>query len=127
MQKILRVTQRASILFNLMHTPPLTWKRALDVSCCFIALPGLALVTIWVAVILRGSSSPIFLRQERAGPNGRRFYQYKFRTMAGGPHAARPVYGARWLRAFRLDELPKIINVLRGEMSFMDPSPRNSV
>src|SRR5687768_8456643 len=112
--------------FYLMNAPPLSWKRTLDLSCCVVAFPGLALVTIWLVVVLRGSPAPIFLRHERVGPNGRRFYLYRFRTTVGGPDAAQPVFGTRWLRAARLDELPKIINVLRGELSFVDSSPHAS-
>ena len=124
-------------------------KRALDVTCCLIALPFFLLCTVMVAVAGRVvSPGPIFFLQERVGQRGRRFKLYKFRTMHvcadTGQHEehfarlarskqpmqkldqqgdSRLIPGARWLRASGLDELPQIINVLRGEMSFVGPRP----
>ncbi|MEO6003127.1 MAG: sugar transferase [Opitutus sp.] len=132
------------------RTAPLpTWKRALDILGCLAALPVLALCT-FVAAILIGIAcpGPIFFTQERVGYRGRRFQLYKFRTMhvtaditTHQTHFAelvrsnvpmhkldtrgdcRLVRGGWLLRASGLDELPQIINVLRGEMSLVGPRP----
>jgi len=85
-----------------------------------------------------GSPGPALLRQERMGLDGRRFELLKFRTMrtgaedATGPVWARPDDARRtavgtWLRRFNLDELPQLVNVLRGEMSLVGPRPERPV
>jgi exopolysaccharide production protein ExoY len=125
------------------------WKRAIDLVCCLVALPFLCLVTGIAAVALRLTSpGPIFFRQERVGYKGTRFMCYKFRTMHVGAdtksHQAylnglqgsnapmvkldaqgdsRLITGGWLLRATGLDELPQVINVLRGEMSIVGPRP----
>ncbi len=103
-----------------------------------IALIGVALtspVMIVVALIVKFSSpGPVLFRQKRVGLNGAPFTLYKFRSMyvdseaATGAVWAKPddprVTGAgRWLRKLRLDELPQLFNVLRGEMSMVGPRP----
>src|SRR5258708_39066174 len=77
------------------------------------------------------SGTPILFRQERLGYRGERFLLFKFRTMsmtaeASGPQWARkddprvtPL--GRWLRKTRVDELPQLLNVFRGELSFVGP------
>ncbi len=134
----------------LLHGTPLpVWKRILDFVCCAAALPIFALCTLCGAIILRTfSPSVLFFRQERVGHLGRRFSIYKFRTMHLGADTlahqthlsnlirsnapmhkldsrgdARLIRGAWLLRAAGLDELPQIINVLRGEMSVVGPRP----
>jgi exopolysaccharide production protein ExoY len=131
-------------------TPPLpTWKRAIDISFCCLALPFLAVCTFFVAALMSITSpGPIFFRQERVGFMGRRFRLYKFRTMHVGAettshrsHFAELVASNApmqkldtkgdsrliplgWLiRASGLDELPQIINVFKGEMSIVGPRP----
>ena len=124
------------------------WKRAVDVSCCLVALPVLALATLGVAVLTRLTSpGPVFFRQERVGYRGQKFNLYKFRTMhvraevtSHQAHFAelvrakvpmqkmdgrdsRLIPGGGLLRAAGLDELPQIINILRGEMSVVGPRP----
>jgi exopolysaccharide biosynthesis polyprenyl glycosylphosphotransferase len=128
---------------HLRETPLYGWnrvlKRAFDVgvggTCLVIAaLPMLALA----AAIRLTSRGPALLRQERMGLDGRRFALLKFRTMrvdaedATGPVWARPdddrrtkIGGA--LRRFNLDELPQLLNVLRGEMSLVGPRPERPV
>ena len=129
--------------------PVPAWKRALDILGCLAALPFLAVTTLFAAVLIRTASpGPIFFLQERVGYRGRRFKLYKFRTMhvtadvtTHQTHFAelvrsnvamqkldsqgdrRLVPGGWLLRASGLDELPQIINVLRGEMSLVGPRP----
>lgn len=101
---------------------------------------------IFIAVAIKLSSrGPVFFRQERSGLNGRRFMLYKFRTMVVDAEARRkeleainevdgPVFKIRndpriipfigtFLRKTGLDELPQLINILKGEMSFIGPRP----
>jgi len=109
-------------------------KRVLDVAVAAIALLLFAPLGGVVALIVKFSSSgPIFFRQERVGKRGRLFAMYKFRSM----YAEAPRYGysptagrdpritpvGRFLRRTSLDEIPQLINVLRGQMSLVGPRP----
>jgi lipopolysaccharide/colanic/teichoic acid biosynthesis glycosyltransferase len=101
-------------------------KRALDLAGAALLLlllaPLLALVALAVCCAL---GRPVLFRQSRAGRGGRRFTLLKFRSMAEGPgeDAARLDGFGRALRASALDELPQLLNVLRGEMSLVGPRP----
>jgi lipopolysaccharide/colanic/teichoic acid biosynthesis glycosyltransferase len=123
--------------------------RAFDLACCVLALPALCLLALVMALVISaGSPGPVLFRQRRIGYRGRSFMLYKFRTMHVGadptmhqehfkvlvdskaPMAKldahrdpRLLPGGRFLRASGLDELPQIINVLRGEMSLVGPRP----
>jgi len=107
-------------------------KRAVDLAVSIAAVLLLAPVLVAVAVGIRLSfSGPILFRQRRPGLGGRTFTIFKFRTMtdkcdAQGqllPDSQRLTALGRWLRATSLDELPELINVLRGEMSLVGPRP----
>jgi len=109
-------------------------KRVFDVA---LALVGLVVATPFVLLtalaVWLESGSPVLYRQERVGENGRLFTLNKFRSMRkdaeqGTPIWARPeddrVTGVgRFIRQTRLDELPQLWNVLRGDMSFVGPRP----
>jgi lipopolysaccharide/colanic/teichoic acid biosynthesis glycosyltransferase len=101
-------------------------KRVLDILGAGVALlllsPLFALVALAVALCL---GRPVLFRQERAGRDGLPFILIKFRSMREGPgdDAARLTRFGRALRASALDELPQLVNVLRGEMSLVGPRP----
>jgi sugar transferase EpsL len=116
-------------------TRPLRWyrdgvKRALDVlvagAVLLVTWPLLALVAALVRLCL---GAPVLFRQTRPGRQERPFVLYKFRTMkdatpgAAASDAERLTRFGRWLRASSLDELPQLINVVRGEMSLVGPRP----
>jgi len=110
----------------------LWWKRALDVALTVPALIVLSPVFALVALAVRVSlGSPIIFRQQRPGKNERPFTLYKFRTMRDArdaqgtllPDARRLTRLGAFLRATSLDELPELVNVLRGDMSLVGPRP----
>jgi exopolysaccharide production protein ExoY len=128
---------------------PPRWKRFLDLTLILILAPGLLLIGGAAALLIRlGSSGSIFFRQKRVGYKGREFVCYKFRTMRVDAEAdshrlhtqelirsqtpmikldahrdPRLVPFGRILRVSGLDELPQLINVVRGEMSLVGPRP----
>ncbi len=107
-------------------------KRLFDVLGAAAALLLLSPLLLVIALLIRlDSPGPVFFRQERVGRFGRPFRIFKFRTMqadgAGLPLTVgadpRITRAGSWLRRHKLDELPQLIDVLRGTMSLVGPRP----
>jgi len=119
----------------LLNQPQRALKRAADfaVSLAFLVL-FLPLILATILAIRLESPGPIFYRQERVGLNGRIFRVWKFRSMRtdaesdgvpkwAGAGDSRVTRIGRFIRKARIDEIPQIINVLAGDMSFIGPRP----
>lgn len=115
-----------------------TLKRALDITGSLILMPILGAVTVLVWIMIRrDDGGPVFYVSRRLGQNGRTFQMIKYRSMmVQAPDLRNPdgsTYNAdddprltrlgRILRKTSLDELPQIMNVLKGDMSFIGPRP----
>lgn len=107
-------------------------KRLLDFVCALIGLVVLSPILLIVAILVRIKlGSPVIFKQERPGKNEQIFKLYKFRTMTDQkdengkllPDMARLTKFGRFLRNSSLDELPEIINILKGDMSIVGPRP----
>jgi lipopolysaccharide/colanic/teichoic acid biosynthesis glycosyltransferase len=109
-------------------------KRAFDIVVSFVGLVGLFPLMLLVAALIKlDSSGPVFFRQERIGRGFRPFQILKFRTMIDNAqtkgrlitlaHDPRITRVGRILRWTKIDELPQLINVLKGEMSLVGPRP----
>lgn len=138
---------RLMLVFH--STPQVSWalwfKEIVDrVGAAMLLLLSLPFWIIAIVGIRLSSSGPIFFRQERSGRYGKPFHMWKFRTMSLDAEARRaeleavnemegPVFKVthdprifpfgRWLRRMSIDELPQLLNVLRGEMSLVGPRP----
>jgi exopolysaccharide biosynthesis polyprenyl glycosylphosphotransferase len=131
---------------NIAHKPvQQVVKRLFDIAASAFALWVLApLILVTALMIKLTSRGPIFFKQERVGMHGRTFHMLKFRSMVANAEelklklmaqneAAGPVFKiqkdpritavGRFIRKFSIDELPQLINVLRGEMSVVGPRP----
>jgi lipopolysaccharide/colanic/teichoic acid biosynthesis glycosyltransferase len=104
-------------------------RRAGDVVLAAVAVIVLAPVAAIVAMLIwLRLGSPVLFRQTRTGLRGTEFSILKFRTMRppewpGQPDGERETRLGRLLRCMSLDELPQVVNILRGEMSFIGPRP----
>ena len=114
------------------------FKRVFDFAFSFLALVVLAIpMLILSLVVLINSEGPAIYKQERVGLNGKHFTLYKFRSMrmdaeSNGAQWAvdddpRVTKVGRFMRMTRLDELPQLINIIKGDMSFVGPRPERPV
>jgi lipopolysaccharide/colanic/teichoic acid biosynthesis glycosyltransferase len=108
-------------------------KRLFDIFASFVGLifliPLFLLVSIWIKL---DSSGPVFYRQQRVGRYGKLFAIHKFRTMTLDTENVsrltigddcRITHSGKFLRKFKIDELPQLIDVLSGTMSLVGPRP----
>lgn len=110
-------------------------KRFLDVTASFLGLVLLSPLLLTVSILIKiDSRGPVIFRQKRIGRNGKVFEIYKFRSMCvGAEKTGSGVYSGKGdarvtrigkiLRATSIDELPQLLNILKGEMSFVGPRP----
>ena len=104
-------------------------KRAVDlVLVAFVALPAILIGGLAALAIRLTSRGPVLFRQERIGLGGEAFELVKFRTMIAGdnpvfPDAAHITGVGRFLRRLSFDEIPQLLNIVRGEMSVIGPRP----
>lgn len=107
-------------------------KCFFDIFVSFVALLILAPLLLVIALLVRWRlGSPILFLQQRPGYHARPFFLLKFRTMTNArdasgallPDVQRLTPFGSWLRATSIDELPALINILRGDMSFIGPRP----
>lgn len=113
-------------------------KRAIDISAAVCGIVIVAPLLLVLAVLIKlDSPGTVFYRGQRVGRHGKLFWIYKFRSMVSNARANPPERVATYndprvtrlgvfLRSTKLDELPQLINVLRGEMSFVGPRPESA-
>ena len=127
-QPLVRITEHK------MSDMELCIKRVFDIVVSFVMLILLIPVYIIIALLIKCTSKgPVIYQQERIGLHGLPFYILKFRTMCEAAESGTPQLSldndpritpiGRWLRKYRLDELPQFWNVLIGEMSIVGPRP----
>jgi sugar transferase (PEP-CTERM system associated) len=109
-------------------------KRASEFALSLIGLILLSPVILVLSLLIKiDSRGPVFYKQERVGERGKIFKLIKFRSMVQNAEANGPVWAeqndkritrvGRWMRKWRLDEIPQMFNVLKGDMSFVGPRP----
>jgi lipopolysaccharide/colanic/teichoic acid biosynthesis glycosyltransferase len=124
----------------------LTLKRIMDLTLVFLSMPFWGLALLGIALIIRVTSpgAPVLFTQLRTGKDGRRFRMYKFRSMVHNAEELKQKYAhlnellwpdfkitndprvtkiGKLLRKTSLDELPQLLNVIKGEMSLVGPRP----
>ncbi len=127
-------SQRSSTRIGLSRWSRSAAKRSFDCACVLLFLPVLVPVMLVIGAAVRlTSSGPVFFFQERVGRYGRTFTIFKFRSMIVADAAHHPITTSDnqsftrvgpFLRRWKLDELPQLINVLLGHMSLVGPRPK---
>lgn len=127
-----------AILSDIYTSPMPEWqqniKRVMDIFCSVLGLVFLSPLMIFAAIRTKLSSpGPIFYHQERIGFKGKRFQIYKFRSMIQEAEKEGPALSSlddpritawgKTMRKWRIDELPQLWNILKGEMSLVGPRP----
>lgn len=136
-------------IIEIRNTPLIGWKRFLkriiDIIVSIILLVILSPLFLIIAILIKtDSKGPIFVKLERVGYDGKKFLMYKFRSMIKDAHKLKktllkynerkgPLFKmkndpritkiGRYLRKYSIDELPQLLNVLKGEMSLVGPRP----
>jgi lipopolysaccharide/colanic/teichoic acid biosynthesis glycosyltransferase len=125
----------ANIAVPKLRVPPNSFlKRGIDLAGSFVMLFVLAPLFVFVAALIKlDTEGPVLFRQKRIGKDGDPFDIWKFRSMRvdahpyarspAGDHDPRLTRIGRILRRFSIDELPQLVNVLKGEMSLVGPRP----
>ena len=112
-------------------------KRVIEFDLSLIGLILLSPLILIISILIKiDSRGPVFYRQERAGERGKTFKLLKFRSMVDNAETNGPVWAeqddnrvtriGRWMRKWRFDEIPQMLNVLKGDMSFVGPRPERS-
>jgi len=112
-------------------------KRVTGFTLSLIGLALLSPLILIVSILIKiDSRGPVFYKQKRVGENGKVFKLLKFRSMVQNAEVNGPVWAieddsritriGRWIRKWRLDEIPQMLNVLKGDMSFVGPRPERS-
>lgn len=129
------------LLFHSLNNARVYYRPLRRLIDLVLAAVGLAVTwPLWIliaAAIKADSRGPVFFRQERLGKDSEPFHILKFRTMITDAEKAGPQFAChrdpritrvgRYLRKWRLDELPQLYNILKGEMSFIGPRPEREV
>ena len=119
---------------NKMQDWEICHKRAFDIAVAIVTLTVLSPLYLLLAIAIKADSQgPVIYRQQRTGLHGLPFQILKFRTMQAGAEQGVPQLAdeddprttkvGKWLRKYRLDELPQMVNVLKGDMSLVGPRP----
>ncbi|MFL1463403.1 exopolysaccharide biosynthesis polyprenyl glycosylphosphotransferase [Roseococcus sp. DSY-14] len=109
-------------------------RRAVDISLsCLLLLVTLPVILVTALAVKLDSPGPVFYRQQRVGLNGRVFTLFKFRSMTADAEKGQAVWASKndprvtrvgkFIRLTRIDEIPQVFNVLRGDMAFVGPRP----
>jgi lipopolysaccharide/colanic/teichoic acid biosynthesis glycosyltransferase len=128
--------ERVALMFDIGELHRARYGRLKRIADVALAVGGLVLLLAVLPVALAGNAvgnrGPLFFRQQRVGKRGRVFEIVKFRTMRAGPPGPsswttpddpRVTRFGAWLRRTHLDELPQVLNVLRGDLSIVGPRP----